>query len=1496
MKREKLPKQLRIEINYDAELEELGCDPDMADSRHLRANLSNRKLRSLNQDILWFEPADAECPVKIRAGTITPAQFDHTATIEFRTELNIDAIEAKWGPVEQQAGKELPFTVVIAIQKEGRDGPEEVAMDAFVKINCQTIRWTWTPLERDEDGQNVRETGDALLCEPIEIEVDGTSCQGARIELERYTMDASGQVNDSPEDSDFSEKTDPKDQWIDIVAPEPQPWKSQAKAQLRFQTSDWWTQPLTDPKQVLSKLPMETTIRIYAFPPNTITQQREGALPQTNPAETKLLAMRELPLHLEKTVWLVKVLEPTPDDPPVLLTGDKPWEDGFTVRLSVVKRNERTGEERPVVGRDLKWEIDASSDAGLAGKVSESGQLKTEGEWRTDDSGEITFTFCPERKNALFLDETSGCSWEAAFLLWKGKKKSDKPEARIRDATRANDDQPPSFRLEWAPKFDLTLFKLPYVSAEAALDPDRPPVEDTVKGTPLVLNATQENDYRLRFRWGGRIELKPRLALDPATAPDEDLEPLKDYRLIIGGEGDAKEGRKIVIVEPVAAADGVKSKSPERKTRFAIIDVPASRRGAAGGSKNVTTQSLVIAPKLPLQAKMREALVAIKKSTEDLHQTFTKADTLTKGRTLVGSEPEFKTLGADFVKHALVRFAREAQDTLLDNLKETVLSLEAVSKYLPTLPTSWDNLNASVTLHRMAYARTIDNFMNFVWDFLYCDDLPESVAKVSKKVGWQWGERLPEHIQNLKQATGVDLRKARLLDNMHDAIQAAGLRAMLGKMLRGMESALEKVRINLNKIKEALSEERAVLQTLEEAQRTAFQAFSQAADRVRKCSEALARIGQQAEWMMSEVRAVGLENIRSRPELRAKLLALVEEAKAARASFNEAIGEMTEHTRGPARGGSTEGLHNSIAKLLRSRGRTAMLESQAKALESQLERFGKASKSLSEAESTAVDLAGKNTAAIKEYLSQVQEHIKAGPPAEVLNAAQSASSAAGTAAELTDPLRDRCNGMLDDLRKVAEQEKGLRALGVLGPESTWIGRTPGQIHPTDPALDFSGVLDRANAAAAATQQTVSRSEGALQAAQNRLQARNVPDLVDAWKAQQILVSENLSDGVQAGKEHFLSILDDCAASKSDRPSSPAPDQGQGWCGWALEKVFQLLDWMAAKFKGFIAWMASCCSALPDVIHYGSMAVLYVFNLFLRLVARVGGKIFEAVLAGFDTIRSAGGFRTVSYISDGAFAAGDRALAKAGADCPGKDAAASELFTFPYLECRILERWKECSHIEGDYSRREEEELDKVLRAGYEDYYPKAMSVARRCYYALCYEILTEEFLASPPLDEDASASLQIGTQAVGKFSGHIQEMLQAFTDARPEDGGGEFTDSLRRLRDKPKWSAADWDSLADWFGFFFTWVVRAIALVVALLTWWSGVGLLVSAGTMLLASSLGNAVVAVVRLATSMVGYYLYTTVYPRDTVVLQAAVHAALFLPKNERYKPSSADDLYKA
>jgi hypothetical protein len=124
----------------------------------------------------------------------------------------------------------------------------------------------------------------------------------------------------------------------------------------------------------------------------------------------------------------------------------------------------------------------------------------------------------------------------------------------------------------------------------------------------------------------------------------------------------------------------------------------------------------------------------------------------------------------------------------------------------------------------------------------------------------------------------------------------------------------------------------------------------------------------------------------------------------------------------------------------------------------------------------------------------------------------------------------------------------------------------------------------------------------------------------------------------------------------------APRLEQGFFGWALEKGLQSLDWLAARFKDLIAWAASCFSALPDVVHYGFMVALYFFNLILRLIARLGGKLFEAVLAVFDMARSAGGFRTVSYISDGAFAAGDHALSKAGADCPGKDAAASDLFT------------------------------------------------------------------------------------------------------------------------------------------------------------------------------------------------------------------------------------------
>ncbi|MBF6650994.1 hypothetical protein [Methylobacter sp. BlB1] len=1529
----KLP-PIRIELNFDAERKEAAHRSEALDSRLIRVEITNRNIKrdTLKLDVsapedesgkllaghapstlstLWAsDPAKAAgmepCVVHIRPGT----EAYRDGKIEFRMELDIERILAFWGSVEFAAKQEHPILLTAEAEQEhpilltakAEPHPKQLfKRRGIVTINLNSIRWKWTPLVRDKHG-NI-EKGAAEENTPIEVPVDGTNSQGFELELWLEKRQESGYLR---AESDFTHYLAPEEPRVTfaVLAPEKIPWKDLAPAENQQVTTTWWTQNLEEDANLLKELPIETTIRVLAWPEHSIVRHRRDEKPLTNPADAAQLATREIPLMLGVRKWKARVLRPDPKELPVLLECQRPWEEGFEVEVEIFD-DSSPGQVRVMRNQEVEWRLrpagETISDTGepkFSGDVR-SGDNKDQphGTWQTDDRGRITFLFCPKQENSLFLAAKNDQYYYGEFDLIEARPGAPRTvpgaapddQGKIPSADTPKDKQAPSFVLEWAPKFDLQVFKLPYFTAETSLNPEAVPDAEHVKAIPLVLNETQKTSYQQLFQTGGTVTIAPVVPIGENQADSEEKE-LKDFRLIVGSESSdgSQQSPEIVRMEPVSPDSGATDTSEPIRPRK--IEVPVSPRAMKLNAKPV---ELTLKLRTPLHRDVAKLLNDITTITGTMDDKFLNSTAFPVDTCIPGPPTEFTKLGTEFRLRAVELFASRAQADLVAQCRPTFLTLMAAAGYLPTMRRSWKILGDAVQLHRLAYKRTIDNSINFLYDFVYCDEVAEGI-----------NHRFGGVLTKIKDKTGIDLSQVRKIKLLHESIQTTVLRSMLGVFMRILNDYLSVFETKWKDLTSALDKHKRDLASLESKIVSAETEFSQAVSDFQQHSNNLVALSNQGRDLLDEFRALAPEQQRAVSEsFKERAHQLMRQAADTKQEWSRAGLLVDKHLSSEA--SSPESLQTLLRQkmLLQARKTTAELE--VSAIKAQYQHVKKAAASMKQAENLTLRPEASTTSEVGEVIKGAKLEkvkgemesaftaLKAPQPeamtSEAATKLQALHSEAG--ALVTDYTTD-CQRASQGLQTVAAEADGLRQLGALGDSDTWVSRTPPATRlPTGPAVDFSRELQKVSHLQQKSTQAMKNFHDAANFVRLDSQ-RRVEGLTTVWKAQQDLMAENLSDGVKSGQEHFFQFLDETQASSGEDGAPAQKPEGvdAGWLDWAINRCLDVVDWFASMFKGAWAWACRQLSRLPDLIRFVFWLLMYAVNLVLRLVALLGAKMFEAILAMVDFARS--NYSTITYLRPEAYVAGSTCLSKTGSANPDA-ASGSQLFTFPYLEFQLFDRWKACGKGDVDQLRWEEQYMDQTLRAGYEDYYPRALGEARDCYHRLCKALLSIETLKAPPVDLMPNNSLKIAGESVDRLENHIAQFLKSFEDASPKEKDARFTESFRRLRQKPKWTSVDWDTLADWIGFGFSWVFRFVALLVAVFTWWTGMGLWIAAGAWLTAASLGSAVAAVGRLIPSLFGYYCYTTAYPRDVVMLQAAIHASLFLPATEEsFKLSSSDD----
>ena len=305
---------LRIEINFDADLEGLLFDPETADARHLKVTIQDRKLRPKTLKLL--PPAEGELnrvsPVRLRAGTDVYPPAGNDGVVEFRAELDVDAIEAHWGEVEKAvlaSPSGLPFRFSVGIEKQSDSDPDPMERPGLLTINLNSIHWIWQPLIRDENGDEREDGPPKPLDTPIEVPVDGTDTHGFKLRVELQERQKNGQY--APREADFTHYLSPDHKVdFDVLAMKPPPWelvKGQDGALFHQPETRWWTKPLRADSPVLGKLPLSTTVRVQAWAYDKIQKR----FPNTfEPKPIPRYAIREIPLNLNAGWEPIVAFEP----------------------------------------------------------------------------------------------------------------------------------------------------------------------------------------------------------------------------------------------------------------------------------------------------------------------------------------------------------------------------------------------------------------------------------------------------------------------------------------------------------------------------------------------------------------------------------------------------------------------------------------------------------------------------------------------------------------------------------------------------------------------------------------------------------------------------------------------------------------------------------------------------------------------------------------------------------------------------------------------------------------------------------------------------------------------------------------------------------------------------------------------------------------------------------------------------------------------------------
>lgn len=772
---QKLKEPVPVEVNYDPEAEKLQENQDARDIRYVRVKVPGARLVPEAARVLLLaedkQPDDA-CPVGFESAPVFPGNGED-GVVEFKLHLNDSALTKYFGGSIEQAAirsnsSPLAFRLRVGIEKQEPSDPDNVERPGALTINLNRIKWEWHPLLFGAKGAHEK-AGETVANDPIEVKMDGTDLNGFALKLTLEKRQANGEYG--PSSADFTHYLAPAEHKIDYSILTPVPIPSEVKGSQRQIDTIWRTGVLEKDAPILAKLPVETTLRVRAYPGESIREHREGAAPRTQPPDLKALAVREIPLRLGLRQWRLRLVtgELQPGEPPLLLTG-RPWETGFKVEFEVF---DDSGEKTEYLkNAKLQWRLEADPEGkrAAAGKVL-GGEFPEHGHWTTDEKGRVSFQFAPEEQNSLLFAGTENLCFHAAFnVFFPGP--DGEPGKKIKGVEASSDETLPSFQVAWAPIFEVSVLKLPFfLDPAATLDLEAEPDESTAAPIALELGS-QEREYRDFFARGGTLRLALKVT-DPGGEPVPKFEQFLEYaRVLVGAKTRAEAKPRPLDFEALGTYE----------KPYIALRIPAPPKAAAGET------DFRLEPQLALHPEVRRVLRTVVDACAELGRELAYCPQLGVNSLQSTNREEFHRLAAKFFADAAGFLCASPREPLATKRKEIRATLGAMVPFLSTTGEIWTRLGSSIEVHRSAYKRLEAALLNFYYDFITWD-------KVAKPLASGWGKLrarfpwLPEDLRlNMPTDYLFKVLKAATVKSGLDALA----RPLLDKCLKNLKEARDR--------------------------------------------------------------------------------------------------------------------------------------------------------------------------------------------------------------------------------------------------------------------------------------------------------------------------------------------------------------------------------------------------------------------------------------------------------------------------------------------------------------------------------------------------------------------------------------------------------------------------------------------------------------------------------------------------------------------------------
>ncbi|MBS0659022.1 MAG: hypothetical protein JSR82_12345 [Verrucomicrobia bacterium] len=1364
----KLRDPVPVEVNYDPEAEKLPQNQDVRDIRYVRVRVPDGKLvpEAGRVQLLAAEKLPAEaCPVAFHSAPVFPGQGED-GVVEFKLHLNDTALARHFGGSIEQAAlgstaQPLPFRLVVGLRKEKETDPDDLERPGALTINLNRLKWEWQALTFGAKGEPQR-AGDVVANDPIEVKMDGSDQNGFRLRLTLEKRQANGQY--SSVEADFTHYLAPAERRIDdqVLAPVPKP-ATLTGDQRQIETT-WRTVALPKDAPLLQKLPVETTLRVRAYPAGSIRRHRDNEAPITEPANAAAVAVREIPLRLGLRQWKVRVVTPelAADVPPLLLAGARPWEEGFEVEVEIF--DDSGSPVEPLRHAKVLWKMRPGPNGEMAGRMLGSGEAAEHGEWQTDAAGRVRFRYAPTRDNALLLAnprQSPVCGAEFELALPDAEGQPGKP-LPAHDA--AGDASKPSFHFHWAPKFDVALFKLPFfIDPAVTLDLEPEPDEETAPALQLQLGP-QEKDYRELFRTGGTLKLVFKVT-DPGGDPVQAFEAdLEHVRLVLGGTSLVSgERRQIARLEDLGALVDLKSLR---------VSLSAPPSGGGGGG------DLTLAPEIRLHPEVRRVLQSVAEACAELDPMLSACSQLPAARFATDGLSSFRSLAGRAFHDAAGFLCATEQATLCTKRREIRATLGAQVSFLQATGETWKRLGRSIDVHRSAFKRLESAMLNFYYDFILWDKVAKPLA-----AGW---EKLRGRFPWLP----ADLRLNMPIDYLHKLVQTAvvksGIDALakpaLAKCLQKLRDARDRRFRNLGYDLERLGEVRAAAQRGLQA---AEQRLESSVGQVERSLDDLGALNTRIETALQEAREKGL----SGQALDQAVAPLLAEHERLRAGVSRQIGETTE----------------AMAAFERQSAARAVTECEHRAAEAERRIVDSAEQKLTEG-------GQKLEAALSEdelnpaRLQEIMDEARKAPVTELAREARDGGLAfVQEFAASRESYAARLNSRLATLggRGSAAILAPLPAGGPLGQRAVDPAELQQQI------LGLEGELQR-------------RLEGTRQTLAEA--GRTYPARVNAAEVFHRAISatsdELVSDAVKSGSHAPLEVLRTTLEEKAPVP----PDTGQGYVTAFVDFLVYCVRSVVNALVGAAKMLLGQLYRLFSLLLRG---VLFLLGLLFRLTARFGAKITEALTILLQsTMGARGAVWPTTALTPTALEAGMAELRQAHASAD--EFFGFPYFRETNFLDQMQTAATNFGQSKLAADRATEEAVEEALKTGYEDYYPSQLTQSRALLFGLCQRALAAETLQRAPCpDAERAGRRSVACLLAGDQLGQQIDGLMRAALAAESTGKGFFV-PLVDLVGRTEWNAASLESIADWCGWIIGWTFRVGALVLAIAAWWFPPALVIS--------------------------------------------------------------------